>query len=43
VGWFNNGGQAAYGYYDETWTPVIYDGVHSQLLEINTFCRGASI
>lgn len=41
-GWFNNGGQATYGYYDETWTPVIYDGTHSQLLEINTFCRGAS-
>jgi len=41
-GWFNNGGQATYGYYDETWTPVIYDGIHSQLIEINTFCRGAS-
>ena len=41
-GWFNNGGQATYGYYDETWTPVIYDGAHSQLLEINTFYRGAS-
>jgi len=41
-GWFNNDGQATYGYYDETWTPVIYDGTHSQLLEINTFCRGGS-
>jgi hypothetical protein len=40
--WFNTGGQAAYGYYDETWTPVIYDGLHSQLLEINTFARGES-
>jgi len=35
--WFNNGGQATYGMYDETWAPVIYDGKHSQLLEINTY------
>ncbi len=40
--WFNNGGQATYGYYDETWAPVIDDGQHSQLLEVNTFCRGGS-
>ncbi len=41
-GWFDNGGEATYGFYDETWTPVIYDGEHSQLIEINTFCRGGS-
>jgi hypothetical protein len=41
-GWFNNGGQATYGYYDETWAPVINDGEHGQLIEINTFCRGGS-
>lgn len=41
-GWFHNGGQATYGFYDETWPPVIYDGHHSQLIEINTFCRGGS-
>jgi hypothetical protein len=40
--WFHNGGEATYGFYDETWAPVIYDGQHSQLLEINTFCRGGS-
>jgi hypothetical protein len=40
--WFHNGGEATYGFYDETWPPVIYDGHHSQLLEINTFCRGGS-
>jgi hypothetical protein len=41
-GWFDNGGEATYGFYDETWTPVVYDGEHSQLIEINTFCRGGS-
>ncbi len=41
-GWFENNGQATYGFYDETWAPVIADGTHSQLLEINTFCRGGS-
>jgi len=40
--WFNNGGQAAYGFYDETWAPVIYDGQHGQLIEINTYNYGAS-
>jgi hypothetical protein len=33
---FNNNGQANYGYYDEQWTRVIQDGAHGQLLEINT-------
>ncbi len=41
-GWFDNGGEATYGFYDETWMPVIYDGLHSQLIEINTFCRAGS-
>jgi hypothetical protein len=29
-------------FHDDTWWPVVYDGAHSQLIEINTFCRGAS-
>ncbi len=33
---FNNGGKAGYGFYDETWSPVIQDGKHGQLIEINT-------
>jgi hypothetical protein len=41
-GWFNNGGQATYGYYDETWAPAVSDGEHSQLIEINTFRRAGS-
>ncbi len=39
---FNNGGAAAYGYYDETWAPVVANGKHSQLLEINTYGLAAS-
>jgi LysM repeat protein len=41
-GWtaFNNGGRAAYGFYDEAagpnWTKVVKDGSHGQLIEINT-------
>ncbi len=37
-GWtsFTNGGRAAYGFYDEQWAPVIKDGAHGQLIEINT-------
>ncbi|MCU0509153.1 MAG: LysM peptidoglycan-binding domain-containing protein [Anaerolineae bacterium] len=43
-GWasFNNGGSAAYGFYDEMWTPVIKDGAHGQLIEINTWGLAAS-
>ena len=41
-GWFHNDGEATYGYYDETWKPVVYDGEHAQLIEVNTFCRGGS-
>ena len=37
-GWgaFTNGGQAGYGFYDEMWPPVISDGAHGQLIEINS-------
>jgi LysM repeat protein len=37
-GWgcFTNGGAAVYGYYDDQWDPVVADGEHSQLIEINT-------
>ncbi len=44
LGWykFDNGGNATYGWYDDTWPPVVWDGHHSQLIEINTHCRGAS-
>ena len=33
---FNNGGRANYGYYDEMWPPVVSQGSHGQLLEINS-------
>ncbi len=33
---FTNGGRAEYGFYDETWAPVVYEGKHAQLIEINT-------
>ncbi len=37
-GWgsYTNGGAAAYGFYDDMWPPVVADGKHSQLIEINT-------
>jgi LysM repeat protein len=37
-GWgaFTNGGAANYGFYDEEWEPVVADGKHGQLIEINT-------
>jgi hypothetical protein len=40
-GWgaFTNGGAASFGFYDETWRPVVYDGSHSQLIEINSLGR----
>ncbi len=43
-GWssFTNGGAATYGFYDEMWTKVIKDGSHGQLIEINSYDRGAS-
>jgi hypothetical protein len=40
--WFHNGGRATYGFYDETWSPVIYDGKHSALIEINTYNQAGS-
>jgi LysM repeat protein len=38
VGWgcFTNGGAAHYGFYDDQWSPVVFSGQHSQLIEINT-------
>lgn len=33
---FTNGGAANYGFYDDQWDPVVADGEHSQLIEINT-------
>jgi hypothetical protein len=41
-GWFDNGGAAKYGFYDDTWEPVVAGGSHSQLIEINTFGLGVS-
>lgn len=37
-GWasYTNGGRAAFGFYDDSWPPVVYEGKHSQLIEINT-------
>ncbi len=39
---FTNGGAAAYGFYDEMWKPVVKDGLHGQLIEINTWGLAAS-
>ena len=38
AGWtcFTNGGAAGYGFYDDMWEPVVADGKHSQLIEVNT-------
>jgi hypothetical protein len=43
-GWrkFQNGGEMTASWHDDTWIAVAYDGAHSQLIEINTVCRGAS-
>ncbi len=41
-GCFTNGGSAAYGFYDDQWAPVVADGAHSQLIEINTKQYAAS-
>ena len=35
--WFHNGGAIKYGFYDDNWPPIVYDGQHSQLIELNTF------
>ena len=39
---FTNGGQANYGFYNEMWPPVVSEGNHSQLLEINSKGLGAT-
>jgi hypothetical protein len=38
IGWerFDNGGGADCGWYDDQWDPVVFDGEHSQLIEINS-------
>jgi hypothetical protein len=43
-GWhdFDNEGEMTASWHDDTWPPVVYNGAHSQLIEINTVCRGAS-
>jgi hypothetical protein len=33
---FTNGGAANYGFYDDQWASVVYEGKSSQLIEINT-------
>lgn len=33
---FTNGGAVNYGYYDDSWSPVVANGGHSQLIELNT-------
>jgi hypothetical protein len=39
AGWncFTNQGAARYGFYGDTWPPVVADGHYSQLIEINTW------
>ncbi|MBM3188426.1 MAG: hypothetical protein FJZ90_06860 [Chloroflexi bacterium] len=39
---FDNGGFASYGWHDDTWHKVVYDGAHSQLLELHTKAVGGS-
>jgi hypothetical protein len=34
--WFVSGGGARYGFYQDTWAPVVQEGADSQLLEIST-------
>ena len=38
TGWgcFTNGGSIKYGFYDDQWAPVVAQGVHAQLIELNT-------
>jgi len=35
-GYFTNGGAANYGFYDDQWPPIIAEGAHAQLIEINS-------
>jgi hypothetical protein len=41
-GWFHNGGRVEYGFYDETWAPVVAKGQHGQMIEVDTFGQGGS-
>ena len=38
TGWgcFTNGGSIKHGFYDDQWAPVVAQGVHAQLIELNT-------
>jgi len=36
-GFTNGGANTKYTFMDDTWAPVVYEGRHSQLLEINSF------
>jgi hypothetical protein len=40
--WFHNNARTEYGFYDETWPPVIYEGDHSQMIEVNTKGQAAA-
>jgi LysM repeat protein len=35
-GYFTNGGAANYGFYDDQWAPILAEGGHAQLIEINS-------
>ncbi len=35
-GYFTNGGAANYGFYDDQWQPILAEGGHAQLIEINS-------
>lgn len=35
-GWFHNEGRVNVGFYDDVWAPVVYNGAHSQLIEISS-------
>jgi LysM repeat protein len=35
-GYFTNGGKANFGFYDDRWSPVVANGVSSQLISINS-------
>ncbi len=41
-GWFHNGGRATYGFFDDQWSRAVYNGQHSQLIEINTYNMAAA-
>jgi len=44
LGWsaFDNGGLADYVWWDDTWDPVVFDGEHSQGIEISTLSQAGS-